>query len=1639
LTLQPLSNSFSNTFNFSDWNIGSSITGLTIGKSSNISDININKVLPISGPITLYGANIDINETLNAINSGVNIHSSAAVIQTSNISATILSLQGSGTFVLNNTENSIENIIAGTATQTTGSVSFTNKKGLTIGDGTYGILSSGIIQVGTLSGNLTISNTISTTNDSDSAIKIYADQGEPTDSEGQGNILIRGTPTISSNGRASLYSGKPFSSTGLLALVNPLNVRVGVDSSTTTFDPILTKGLYALFRTGPEINFTENFNSFSISSGIASLPQTFVLSATGLTTNVILTPPIDYELSLNGNSYSNSLTLTESSGSLSSTTVYVRVKSDASGYPAGTMSLTTVGGTLKGIDLNSVSNPPTDITDGTSSTYADTTITFGDSDIHLTPTSSNTADYTFTSSDSSVASITTTSTNTAAIRNLKEGSAIITISQGADANYQAKTLSYTLTVNPLTVTLTPTLSQSKVYGDADPSLSYTSSPAVGTSLSNGETIAFSGTLTRTAGEDAGTYSITIGTLTNTNYTLSYTPADFNITAKPITIIPTTGQSKTYGLADATLSYTISPSTLPDGTAISLGGTLSRTTGENVGTYSITIGTVSDTNYNISLSPETFAINKKTVTVSGITARDKVYDGTTTSTLDLSSINFDSLSFSDTITATVTGTFDTKNIGTGKTVTLSASYSSTALDNYTIIPQTTTTASITARTVSVTGDIGIDKTFDNTTNLPLGAIGYGSLTGVLTGEDVALSGVGVYDAVTAGSRNIVIGTVTLTGADKDNYALNWTNGSGTIAKKTLTVTANNDAKFVTESDTSGYNGVSYTGFEGDDSISDINTSGLSISRTNSTTNTAAGTYPGTLVPSGVTATNYDISYVNGDYTIIPADKLLLKVSNQTTTYGTAATYSITSAQYYKTGTGPGTGLINLSVPTPSAGVYPINDGASTINIEIVPDSPVNSSAGKLIVGSYGLTANVVSGSSGNFSSNIEVIGNHSVAKQSLTASASSVSKEYDATTAMAGVRLSLATLETGDIVTVNGTGSFSSPLVGTGLSYTIAGLSLSGIDANNYYLSAGASFSGNNGVITKAPLTVTANNDNGVDTDPAYSGGNGVTYQGFKGSDGISDLGGTLTYTGSSQGATAEGIYAIEPTGITSSNYSITFVAGTLTIIVGDSDGDGVRDPSDNCPTTPNADQADTDGDGVGDVCDNAPNTPNADQADTDADGIGDVADTDDDNDGCLDTSDAFPLDPSECSDNDGDGIGDNADPDDDNDSILDSIDNCPTTPNTDQKDTDGDGTGDVCDNDTDNDGMTDDQEAACGTDPLDATDTPIDTDSDGIPDCIDTDKDNDGYQDINDAFPLDKEEHLDTDADGIGNNADTDDDNDGQSDEEEVFCGTDPLDATSFSGDVDNDGITDCRDQDNDNDGVNDAQDAFPLDPSEWTDTDLDGIGNNADQDDDNDGFSDLDELECNSDPLDKEDLPADLDGDGIPDCKDIDIDGDGCINTQDVFPRDPSECLDTDGDGLGNNVDVDDDNDGVIDQDDAFPQDPSESKDADGDGIGDNTDTDDNNDGFDDEKVVISGLLTPNSSGMESTWKIVNIDQYPQARVSVYDKNGLEVFSAQNYRNDWKGTYKNSQNPLPAGSYIYRINLGDGSEPMQGWIYISY
>ncbi|MBN1655387.1 MAG: VCBS repeat-containing protein [Deltaproteobacteria bacterium] len=124
----------------------------------------------------------------------------------------------------------------------------------------------------------------------------------------------------------------------------------------------------------------------------------------------------------------------------------------------------------------------------------------------------------------------------------------------------------------------------------------------------------------------------------------------------------------------------------------------------------------------------------------------------------------------------------------------------------------------------------------------------------------------------------------------------------------------------------------------------------------------------------------------------------------------------------------------------------------------------------------------------------------------------------------------------------------------------------------------------------------------------------------------------------------------------------------------DSDLDSVPDCIDNCMSVFNSDQLNSDGDSIGDMCDECPYDSNN---DIDGDGIcGDV-------DNCTDIANAAQR------DNDADGEGDLCDPDDDNDAILDENDNCQFDENPDQLDYDNDGIGNVCDTDDDGDGVID--------------------------------------------------------------------------------------------------------------------------------------------------------------------------------------------------------------------------------------------------------------------------------------------------------------------------------------------------------------
>jgi len=229
----------------------------------------------------------------------------------------------------------------------------------------------------------------------------------------------------------------------------------------------------------------------------------------------------------------------------------------------------------------------------------------------------------------------------------------------------------------------------------------------------------------------------------------------------------------------------------------------------------------------------------------------------------------------------------------------------------------------------------------------------------------------------------------------------------------------------------------------------------------------------------------------------------------------------------------------------------------------------------------------------------------------------------------------------------------------------------------------------------------------------------------------------------------------------------------------DDDNDGVVDANDQC--NGGDDFVDVDVDGVPDGCDVCMGPDNV---DTDGDGVcnewdvcpTDATDTDTDNDNVCDVDDAC-LGDDTFGDTDGDQICDDLDlcegndssEDTDLDGICGDIDNCPADSNADQDDTDGDGVGDDCEADTDGDGVIDDDDN-CNDD---GNPDQSDLDSDGDGDICDADDDGDGIDDENDVCPFIADaDQTDTDGDGYGDVCDGDDDGDGVGDAADECPGT---------------------------------------------------------------------------------------------------------------------------------------------------------------------------------------------------------------------------------------------------------------------------
>lgn len=76
-------------------------------------------------------------------------------------------------------------------------------------------------------------------------------------------------------------------------------------------------------------------------------------------------------------------------------------------------------------------------------------------------------------------------------------------------------------------------------------------------------------------------------------------------------------------------------------------------------------------------------------------------------------------------------------------------------------------------------------------------------------------------------------------------------------------------------------------------------------------------------------------------------------------------------------------------------------------------------------------------------------------------------------------------------------------------------------------------------------------------------------------------------------------------------------------------------------------------------------------------------------------------------------------------------------------------------------------------------------------------------------------------------------------------------------------------------------------------------------------------------------------------------------------------------------------------------------------------------------DRIGISNVITPNGDGFNEYLKIFHIDNHSPCQVSVFNREGLLVYSSTNYNNNWDGKYNGK--PLPEGVYYYVVNCDDG------------
>ncbi|MDA1422933.1 hypothetical protein PALA3_05490 [Pseudomonas aeruginosa] len=633
--------------------------------------------------------------------------------------------------------------------------------------------------------------------------------------------------------------------------------------------------------------------------------------------------------------------------------------------------------------------------------------------------------------------------------------------------------------------------KTKVYGDADPSLTYQVS-----GLKNGDTagaVLNGGSLSRVAGENVGVYGINQGdlALNSGNYDLSYQGNNLTITKALLNVIAD-AKTKVYGDADPSLTYQVSGLKNGDSAGSILTGGLNRAAGENVGVYGINQGdlALNSGNYDLSYQGNNLTITKALLNVIA-DAKTKVYgDADPSLTFQVSG-----LKNGDTAGAVLNGgglvRVSGENVGNyaiqqGGLGLVSGNYDLAYQGNNLTITKALLNVIADAKT-KVYGDADPSLTYQ-VSGLKNGDTAGSILTGGLNraaGENVGVYGINQGDLA----------------LNSGNYDLSYQGNNLTITKALLNVIADAKTKVYGDADPSLTYQVS--GLKnGDTAGAVLNGGGLvRVSGEN------VGNYAIQQGGLGLVSGNYDLAYQGNNLTIT---KALLNViaDAKTKVYGDAdpsLTYQVSGLKNGDTAGSILTGGLNRAAGE-NVGVYGINQGDLALN-------------------------------SGNY--DLSYQGNNlTITKALLNVIADAKTKVYG--DADPSLTYQVSGLKNGDTAgaVLNGGGlvRVSGENVGN---YAIQQGGL-GLVSGNYDLA----YQGNNLTITKALLNVIADAKTKVygDADPS------LTYQvsGLKNGDSAGSI-----LTGGLNRAAGEnvGVYGINQGGLvlTSGNYDLAYQGNDLTI------------------------------------------------------------------------------------------------------------------------------------------------------------------------------------------------------------------------------------------------------------------------------------------------------------------------------------------------------------------------------------------------------------------------------------------------------------------------------------------------------------